>query len=128
MNQTPNFIQVATFTLPAELAVIRGRLEAEGIETQVKDELLVQTHNYYSNAIGGIKLLVRSDQVELTHEILESAGYKTTKTTAPSPTFQQLDAWTAELPGLKKLPFVIRFLVLSALLISLGIALLFIAQ
>ncbi|CAN5262709.1 hypothetical protein BH09BAC1_BH09BAC1_12750 [soil metagenome] len=70
-----NFVTIKTFTYPHEIAVVRGRLESEGIETFVADELTAQTYNFYSNALGGIKLQVREYDVELALAILEEAGY-----------------------------------------------------
>lgn len=73
--KTNNFITVLTFTYPYEVAVIRGRLESEGIECFVQDELTVQVNPFYSNAIGGIKLQVRESDLERTIEILKETGY-----------------------------------------------------
>lgn len=70
-----NFITILTFTHPTELAIIRGRLESEGIETFVQDELTAQTNPLYSNAIGGVKLQVKDEDFELATEILRENGY-----------------------------------------------------
>jgi len=70
-----NFVTVLTFTYPYEVAIIRSRLESEGIECFVQDELTVQVNPFYSNAIGGIKLQVRESDLERTIEILKEAGY-----------------------------------------------------
>ena len=64
-------ITVLTVTYPHELAIIRGRLESEGIECFVQDELTVQVNPFYSNAIGGIKLQVRESNYDKAVEILE---------------------------------------------------------
>ena len=63
-------ITVLTVTYPHELAIIRGRLESEGIECFVQDELTVQVNPFYSNAIGGIKLQVRESNYDEAVEIL----------------------------------------------------------
>lgn len=57
-------VTIKTFTYPHEVYVIRGKLESEGIQTFLKDEMTVQVHNFYSNAIGGVKLQVPSEEVE----------------------------------------------------------------
>ena len=72
---TNNFITVLTFSYPSEAAIIRGRLEAEGIECFVQDELTVQVNPFYSNAVGGVKLQVRESDLEQAVEILKEAGY-----------------------------------------------------
>ena len=75
MNKSDDFITVLTFTYPNEVVVIRARLESEGIECFVKDELTVQVNPFYSNAIGGIKLQVRESDLDRTIEILKEGGY-----------------------------------------------------
>ena len=55
---------IATFTYPAETFVIKSKLESEGIECFIKDELTIQSHNFLSNAIGGLKLQVNPNDVE----------------------------------------------------------------
>lgn len=64
-------LTVNTYTLPHELAIHRSKLESMGIECFVKDELTVQVHNFYSNAIGGIKLQVKEVDFEAAKDILE---------------------------------------------------------
>ena len=68
-------ITVLTVTYSHELAIIRGRLESEGITCFAQDELTVQVNPFYSNAIGGIKLQVLSRDLGRTIEILKEAGY-----------------------------------------------------
>ncbi len=62
---------IKTFTYPHEAYVIRARLESEGIETFLQDEMTVQVHNFYSNAIGGVKLQVREKDVAQAMKILQ---------------------------------------------------------
>jgi type III secretory pathway lipoprotein EscJ len=64
-----------TFTYPMELAVLRTRLEADGIECLVLDELTVQANPLYSNAVGGVKLQVRESDIQKAVEILKDGGY-----------------------------------------------------
>jgi DNA-directed RNA polymerase subunit RPC12/RpoP len=70
-----SFITIATFTYPHEAVIIKGRLEAEGINCFLQDELTVQVNNFYSNAVGGIKLKVKRDEVEKAKEILKETDY-----------------------------------------------------
>jgi type III secretory pathway lipoprotein EscJ len=70
-----NFVTVKTFSYPHEVAVIRARLESEGIECFVKDELTIQVQPFYSNAIGGVKLQVKESDLAQTIEILKETGY-----------------------------------------------------
>lgn len=67
-------ITVATFHLPQDAYIIRGRIESEGIFCYLKDELTVQSDNIISNAIGGVKLQVHESDVQKVLPILEEAG------------------------------------------------------
>jgi len=69
------FITVLTFTFAYEVAIIRGRLESEGITCFVKDELTAQVHPFMSNAIGGVKLQVKESDLPHAIEILKETGY-----------------------------------------------------
>lgn len=66
---------VAVFTYPSELAPARAFLESEGITTYVRDELTVQVHNFYSNAIGGIRLEVPGNELDRASELLLAHGF-----------------------------------------------------
>lgn len=70
-----DWITVITFTFPSESYIPRSVLESEGIEVFMKDELTAQVHNFYSNAIGGVKLMVRKDEARRAYEILKGAGF-----------------------------------------------------
>jgi hypothetical protein len=66
-------VTIATFTHPQEAAVIRARLEWEGIPCHLKDEHTVQVHPFYSNAIGGVKLQVRAGEADRARALLVEA-------------------------------------------------------
>lgn len=63
-------VTIATFSQPAEAYVLKAKLETEGIWSFVADELTVTTYWLYSNAIGGVKLQVREQDVERALDIL----------------------------------------------------------
>lgn len=67
-------ITVATFHLPQDAYIIRGRLQSEDIFCYLKDELTVQSDNIISNAIGGVKLQIHESDVQRVLPILEEAG------------------------------------------------------
>lgn len=77
IEKNNNFVTVLTVYYSHETALIRGRLEAEGIECNVIDELTVQVNPLYSNAIGGVKLQVRESDFENAIVILKEGGYLT---------------------------------------------------
>jgi hypothetical protein len=63
-------ITIAIFRdLPAAL-LAQGSLDSAGIESQLADENTVRMDWLWSNAIGGIKLIVDSEDVEAANEIL----------------------------------------------------------
>jgi hypothetical protein len=69
-------ITIATFTNPLEAHIVRGRLQAEGIETWVAHEHHIWANWFLSTALGGVKLQVRPEDVQQAGEILrqEQAG------------------------------------------------------
>ncbi|MDI1234630.1 MAG: DUF2007 domain-containing protein [bacterium] len=72
MNQ---FVTIKTFTYAYELAVLKGRLESEGISCFIKNENFSQIASIYSNAIGGIQLQVRENDIPIAIEILREGDY-----------------------------------------------------
>lgn len=71
-----HFTHIATLTYPSELVVIKSLLESENIACYVKNELTVQVHNFYSNAIGGISLEVPNNCVLEAITILSDNGFE----------------------------------------------------
>ena len=78
---TNNFITVLTLTLPHEIAMVRGRLESEGISCCVQDEMMGQV---YVGAIGGVKLQVMENDLERAVEILKEIGYMAQPSSKPN--------------------------------------------
>lgn len=70
MNET--FKTIARFQYSTEAQIIKGRLEAEGIQVFLSDNLTIDTDPLVSNAIGGVKLKVLSRQALEAQHILES--------------------------------------------------------
>lgn len=68
-------LTVATFTMPSEMHVAKSKLESEGIKCYTLNELTVQSHNFISNAIGGIKLQVHEKDSENAISLLKEFGY-----------------------------------------------------
>ncbi|MDR0811001.1 MAG: DUF2007 domain-containing protein [Paludibacter sp.] len=84
-------VTVLTVSYPSELAIIRGRLEADGIECFVQDELTTQVSPFYSNAIGGVKLQVRESDAPQAIEFLKETGYLCEEDFQPSKMIVFLD-------------------------------------
>jgi hypothetical protein len=75
--ENSNWQQIITFVLPHEAHLAKAYLESEGIETEIRDELTAQVDNFYSNAIGGVKLLVKEEDFQRGMEVLKLGGYIT---------------------------------------------------
>ncbi|HEY0978383.1 MAG TPA: hypothetical protein VGE21_13000 [Flavobacteriales bacterium] len=94
----PFFVTIAEFVLPSDLVIARSRLEHEGIECQVQDELTVQVNNLWSNAVGGVKLQVPSEDAERARAFLKEWGFLREGVDPPAGFWLKLDAWTRDLP------------------------------
>lgn len=70
-----DWMVIITFIYPHEAHLAKGVLEAEGFEVQIKDEMTAQVNNFYSTAIGGVKLLVSEADAKRAYAVLEEAGY-----------------------------------------------------
>lgn len=65
-------VTVETFTSPWEAQLARARLESEGIHSVIADENFIRLYWALSNAVGGVKLQVREDDVTRAAELLQS--------------------------------------------------------
>ena len=66
------FITVAIFNLPTEIAVLKSILENEGIPYFFENETIVSIDPFASIAYGGIKLKVHPNDAELVQQILDT--------------------------------------------------------
>lgn len=69
------FITIHVFQFPTEAQIAKSFLESENIEVFLKDELTVQSHNFISNAVGGVKLQVKEDDIITAKRLLAEKGY-----------------------------------------------------
>ena len=60
--------------MPQQAYLAKSLIENANIYVFLQDELTVQVHNFYSNAIGGIKLQVPEDKAEEAYKILEAGN------------------------------------------------------
>jgi hypothetical protein len=65
-------VVVSAFTSVHEAHLARSVLQAAGIEATVADEHLVSMYWLYSNAIGGVKVLVPEAQAQHAKDLLAS--------------------------------------------------------
>jgi len=74
MNDEPRLVVAAAFTSVHEAHLARSVLEAAGIEAAIADEHLVSMTWTYSNAVGGVKVLVPPHRLEEARSVLESGA------------------------------------------------------
>lgn len=65
-------VVVGAFTSVHQAELARSVLEAAGIETSLADEHIVSMHWMYSNAIGGVKVLVPQERLDEARTVLAS--------------------------------------------------------
>lgn len=63
------FYTIASFDYPADVQILKGKLESEGIPVFLKDEHTLNSDPLISNAIGGVKLQVYTRDKEQALEI-----------------------------------------------------------
>ncbi len=63
------FYQLASFEYVADVQILKGKLESEGIPVFLRDENTLNSDPLISQAIGGVKLLVYSQDKERALEI-----------------------------------------------------------
>ena len=66
------FITIARFPYSTEAQIVKGRLEADGIEVFLRDNLTIDTDPLVSQAIGGVKIKVLAKDEEKARAILKS--------------------------------------------------------
>jgi hypothetical protein len=118
-NSNNNFVTILTLNHPHELAIARGKLQSEGIECFVKDELTIQVNPFYSNAIGGAKLQVRESDIEKAVEILKEGGYIKDNDLQTPKLISDLDKFTSKLPFLNKLRLELRLMIIVSVIVVL---------
>jgi len=64
-------VAVATFSTEPEAHLARIRLEEDGIESIVSDGVVSNINWLYTQAIGGVKVMVREADAERAHDVLE---------------------------------------------------------
>ena len=78
------FITVVTFQYPHEAYVIKSKLESEGINVLLHNELIVQAQSFLSNALGGVQLQIDESDLERAKPILSAAGFLDDNAEQPS--------------------------------------------
>ena len=64
------FTLIGTYQYSSEDMIYKGKLESEGIEVFLKDSHTVDSNPLYSNALGGVKMFVKTENVLTAKNIL----------------------------------------------------------
>ncbi|MFN8326563.1 DUF2007 domain-containing protein [Flavobacterium sp.] len=67
-----DFITIAVFNFPQEIAVLKSILENEGIVHYFENETIVSVDPFASLAYGGIKLKIHPNDREVVQQILDN--------------------------------------------------------
>lgn len=67
-----DFVTIAIFNLPSEIAVLKSILDNEGIPYFFENETIVSIDPFASIAYGGIKLKVHRNDEELVRTIVDN--------------------------------------------------------
>ena len=67
-----SLIQIANYQYASEAYLFKAKLQSEGIEVFLQNENTVNAEPAWSNAIGGVKLFVYSDDVMKAKQVLNS--------------------------------------------------------
>jgi hypothetical protein len=70
-NDPPSPVMIARYGGVPEALVAKSMLDSAGIESFLGDENLVRLDWFYSNLVGGIKLMVREEDAETARVVLE---------------------------------------------------------
>ncbi len=70
-----NWKTILAFTYPQDAHMAKGFLESKGLDTILRDEMTAQVNNFYSNAIGGVKLQVKESDYAEGLRLLKQGGY-----------------------------------------------------
>jgi len=69
------WIKIQEFSYAQDAYMAKALLESEEIHVFLKDEVSSQVFSLFSNIIGGIKLLVPTEEAESAFHILKEGGY-----------------------------------------------------
>jgi len=72
MKEQSELIVVRSFSQPHEAHLACSALRAAGLEATVADANIVAADWLYSNAVGGVKVLVRAEDASVAREVLDT--------------------------------------------------------
>lgn len=70
--ENSKFYKIANYQYTSEAYLFKGKLESEGIEVFLQNENTINTDPLLSNAVGGVKLFVKKQDVMKAKQILDA--------------------------------------------------------
>lgn len=64
------FTLLRRFQYSSEAIIYQGKLESEGVEVFLMDQTTIDSNPFYSNALGGIRMFVKTEDFDKANEIL----------------------------------------------------------
>jgi hypothetical protein len=68
--EVSSFTLIGRYQYSSEAFIYKGKLESNGVEVFIRDNNTIDSNPLYSNAIGGIKLFVKNEDVDKAKEVL----------------------------------------------------------
>lgn len=68
------FMLLRRFQYSTEAIIYQGKLESQGIEVFLRDNNIVDSNPLYSNAVGGVKLFVKTEDFDKANEIINDVS------------------------------------------------------
>jgi hypothetical protein len=70
--ENSKFRKIANYQYASEAYLFKGKLESEGVDVFLQNENTINTDPLLSNALGGVKLFVKSEDVMKAKQILDA--------------------------------------------------------
>ena len=64
------FTLIGRYQYTSEALIYKGKLESEGINVFIRDNAVIDANPLYSNAMGGVKLYVKNEDLPNAQEVL----------------------------------------------------------
>ncbi|HKL38374.1 MAG TPA: DUF2007 domain-containing protein [Bacteroidales bacterium] len=113
------WITLLTFIHSAQAHLIKTKLESEGIEVFLKNELITQLAPHHTEPGGSIKLQVLEKDAEAAVRLLKENGYikEERQGFRKSALIKGIDLFTAKIPGFRNIPLQLRLVFAVAVLL-----------
>lgn len=106
-----------TFVLPQRAYIAKSVLESEGIEVIIKDDIASQVNNFYSNALGGVKLFVKKEDYGKAYTLLLNGGFFEDGKESNHKLLLKFDKFSSKLPIIGNLILEFRLIIIIALIV-----------